>query len=212
MTGKNWTDITAWMRERAFTDPQFRQSLLSNPKPAIESEMGLALPQELQIDVREETTELILLRLPWDVPAEESPSAEGQIAQRAATDPAFRRQLLAAPRAMLLAELGIALPKTVEVQVLEETADRRYLVLPALTSELCMPVELPDFALTSVVGGGRTYLPTLFVTSGGSGHDSAQSDCELQGGTWSSPLGTTDPANTGVCKLPKSRRGSRRAC
>ena len=56
---------------------------------------------------------------------------EQQVLQRAASDPQFRQQLLSDPRAAVEQAFGIRLPDEVKVQVLEETANHVYLVLPA---------------------------------------------------------------------------------
>ena len=55
---------------------------------------------------------------------------EQQIVQKAATDPAFRQQLLRDPRAALAGQLGAPLPQGVQVSVLEETPSHSYIVLP----------------------------------------------------------------------------------
>ncbi len=79
--------------------------------------------------------------------------------QRAGQDPAFRRRLLAAPRAALAEAFGAPLPPGVEVAVLEETPTRRYLVLPPAPAPDPAELELDDLEL-ALVGGGRTYRPT----------------------------------------------------
>ena len=86
---------------------------------------------------------------------------ESQITERAAKDPAFRRELLADPKSVLARELGLALPDFLEVQVLEETPARVYLVLPAAPP--APGAELSDEQLDAVAGGG-------WGEGGGSGH------------------------------------------
>jgi hypothetical protein len=54
-----------------------------------------------------------------------------ELTQRAAGDPAFRQLLLSDPRAAIEEAFGIQVPDQVAVQVLEESADRVYIVLPA---------------------------------------------------------------------------------
>jgi hypothetical protein len=55
----------------------------------------------------------------------------GRLVQRAVKDPDQRRQLLAAPRQVLV-EAGVELPEGVEVEVLENTDTVVHLVLPPL--------------------------------------------------------------------------------
>lgn len=209
-----WNDAgAAKVRERAWRDPFYREELLRSPRTAVSVETGMTIPEEINLQVREEQPNQILLRLPWEMDEEDLTSAEGQIARRAAEEPAFRKLLLENPRSALQAELGISLPETVAVQVLEETYDLRYLVLPVQPVESYAPIELPDAALMSVVGGGRTYLPVVIkCTSGASGYADSQSDCEMRGGEWSSPWWAADAANTGTCNLTGTRRSRRRAC
>lgn len=49
---------------KAQADASFRQALLSNPKTAIEKELGGTLPQNLQVKVVEETSDTLYLVLP----------------------------------------------------------------------------------------------------------------------------------------------------
>lgn len=65
-------------------------------------------------------------------------------------DKAFRARLLADPAAAL-EQLGIALPVGVSLTVVEETASRRYLVLPAKPPT----DQVPDTDLAGVSGGGQ---------------------------------------------------------
>ena len=53
-----------------------------------------------------------------------------EVVGRAASDPAFRKQVLSAPAATLRSS-GIEVPATLEVRVVENTQSLRYLVLPS---------------------------------------------------------------------------------
>jgi hypothetical protein len=55
---------------------------------------------------------------------------EGIVA-RAWADEAFRARLKADPRAAVAEETGIKVPESVTVEVLEETPDKAYLVIPS---------------------------------------------------------------------------------
>jgi len=59
-----------------------------------------------------------------------------RIVERALADPEFRRRLVEAPRDAVAAELGIELPRGLEVVVVEEHADLLAIVLPADVSGL----------------------------------------------------------------------------
>ena len=57
--------------ERSLQDEDFRQRLLADPKAAVEEELGIQLPAEVQIRVVEETADTIYLALPSASPAGE---------------------------------------------------------------------------------------------------------------------------------------------
>ena len=78
--------------------------------------------------------------------AEQTPREKmtAQIVTKAQEDPAFKKQLLSDPRAALEQELDMALPENMAVEVLEETPDKVYLVLPVDTEDLEIPDELVE--------------------------------------------------------------------
>ena len=53
-----------------------------------------------------------------------------QIADKAASDPAFRARLLDDPKGTIGGELGVTLPAGLKVEVHREEADRAHIVLP----------------------------------------------------------------------------------
>ena len=59
--------------ERAWEDEAFKQELLSDPRAAIESALGVALPEGIEIQVHEQTPTTIHLVLPMPP---QSPRAE----------------------------------------------------------------------------------------------------------------------------------------
>ena len=81
---------------------------------------------------------------------------ERRLIQRSLEDEEFRQSLLADPKGTMEQELGSSLPESVEVRVVEESADIIYLVLPS-ASPLGQGGELSDQELESVAGG---YWPT----------------------------------------------------
>jgi hypothetical protein len=65
-------------------------------------------------------------------------------------DEGFRRRLRADPRAAVAEETGVSVPDTVEIEVLEETPEKAYLVIPLNR------VEIADEQL-DVAGGEQMY-------------------------------------------------------
>ena len=76
--------------------------------------------------------------------------AETKIVSKALEDADFRNNLKANTKAVLAQELGGEIPEGVEIEVLEETDSKLYLVLPPLMLE----EELSDEELEAVAGGG----------------------------------------------------------
>jgi hypothetical protein len=77
---------------------------------------------------------------------------ERRLIQRSLEDEAFRQRLLDDPRAAIEQELGTQLPESIEVRVVEESADTIYLVLPS-ASPVGQGGELSDQELDAVAGG-----------------------------------------------------------
>src|SRR4051794_25158404 len=84
---------------------------------------------------------------------------EQRIVQRSLEDDAFRQQLLADPRAAVEQELGAQLPSGVGVQVVEETADTVFLVIPPPSQAGGDEGELSNSELESVAGGWERPTP-----------------------------------------------------
>ncbi len=68
-------DIETRIIQRAWQDPEFHQRLLTDPRQAIEEEIGEALPDGLEITVLEETDRSLFLVLP-PYPMPDAPSTE----------------------------------------------------------------------------------------------------------------------------------------
>jgi hypothetical protein len=64
--------------EKSLKDESFRQRLLSDPKAAVEEELGTRLPEEVRVVAVEETTDTIYLVLPSVSPA----GGGGEISER----------------------------------------------------------------------------------------------------------------------------------
>lgn len=50
--------------KKAWTDPEFKKSLLSDPKKALQENFGLAVPEGIELKVVEETPSLYYLTIP----------------------------------------------------------------------------------------------------------------------------------------------------
>jgi hypothetical protein len=77
---------------------------------------------------------------------------ERRLLQRSIEDEDFRQRLLEDPRAALEEELGARLPAEIQVQVVEETADTIYLVLPS-APPIGEAGELSERQLEALAGG-----------------------------------------------------------
>ena len=77
---------------------------------------------------------------------------ERRLINRSLEDETFRQRILDDPKGTIEQELGSRLPQSIEVRVVQESADTIYLVLPSAT-----PVgqggELSDQELDGVAGG-----------------------------------------------------------
>jgi hypothetical protein len=62
-------------------------------------------------------------------------SLQEQIIQKAWEDAEFKKQLLADPKTAVKDAFGVDVPDTIEVEVVEETANKFYLVLPVNPAE-----------------------------------------------------------------------------
>jgi broad-specificity NMP kinase len=72
---------------------------------------------------------------------------EAKLVARAWADEGFRERLKAEPRAAIAEEVGISVPESIRIEVLEETPEQAYLVIPLNR------VEISDEQL-DVAGGG----------------------------------------------------------
>ncbi len=75
-----------------------------------------------------------------------------RIIEKASTDNDFRKRLIEAPKDTLEQELGIVIPNSIQVKVLEEDAHTFYLLLPAVMDE-SWDGELTEAELEGVSGG-----------------------------------------------------------
>jgi Nitrile hydratase, alpha chain len=83
---------------------------------------------------------------------------EQRLIQRSLEDEDFRQRLLDDPKGTIEQELGSRLPESIEVRVVEESADTIYLVLPS-ASPLGQGGALSDQELEAVSGGKGAFSP-----------------------------------------------------
>jgi len=74
-----------------------------------------------------------------------------KIVEQAQNNPKYFAALKADPRALMEKQLGTAIPASVNIKLIEETADTYYIVVPAFAKE---GAELSDSDLEKVAGGG----------------------------------------------------------
>jgi len=79
---------------------------------------------------------------------------EALLISKAMADEAFKNELISNPKAVIAREIGQELPEGVEIEVLESTPKKLYLVLPLkVESGEISTEELSDKELEAVAGG-----------------------------------------------------------
>jgi len=113
-----------------------------------------------------------MVRHPWTIPSSIRPimknrhELQQQIIEKAMKDENFRKQLIQNPAGALNGAFGFNIPQGFEIEVLEETPKKLYIVLPPNLSENAGD-ELSEAELNSVAGGSFLDCMT-FYTCGGS--------------------------------------------
>jgi hypothetical protein len=87
-----------------------------------------------------------------------APDPQSRVIGQAMSDPAFRRKLLADP-AGTLKGAGVKLPEGVTIEVVEDTATKVHVVLPAHADEML------DSDLDAAVGGVGCFGPSCGETN-----------------------------------------------
>lgn len=86
---------------------------------------------------------------------QQSLDLEAKLIEKAMADEAFKRELMSNPKAAIAKEVGQELPAKLEIEVLEQTPTKLYLVLPMSESaENSHNEELAEEQLEAVAGGG----------------------------------------------------------
>ena len=166
-------DLEAQLIARAFKDSAFKQDLLANPKVVVEKELGTKLPEDIEINVLEETKTTLYMVLPsnpyegltepdlkaylgmtlkdvarWVLEQQRNAmldeTSSVEMITRSWKDQAFKHELICSPKTVIEKELATAIPADLEIRVFEETAHTLYLVLPRLGDDLEYLRNLPD--------------------------------------------------------------------
>lgn len=97
--------------------------------------------------------------------AEEAPqrtreTVEAELTSKAWQDPDFMEELRADPKAVIAKEYGVELPDSVDLKVVEESANLLYIRIPPNPADL----ELSDEQL-ELVAGGECIISTTIVSA-----------------------------------------------
>jgi len=154
-------DLEVHLITRALKDEGFRQELLANAKAVVEKELGTKLPEELKINVLEETEDTLYMVLPCNpyegMSEEELKVSLGMtyedVAQwvleqqrntlldeassvtmiaRAWSNEVFKKELLSNPILVIEQELGQKIQENIKIQFFEEAANILYILLPSI--------------------------------------------------------------------------------
>lgn len=79
---------------------------------------------------------------------------------KALKDPEFKKRLMKNPRATLEKELNIQIPQEIDLQILEETGHKKYLILPNVDLNEVNDTELNTLA----AGAAGTFFCTKSCT------------------------------------------------
>ncbi len=90
---------------------------------------------------------------------------EKRIIDKAQADATYKQRLLSTPKAVFEEELGQKLPADLEVETLQQSKKKLYLLLPAQLDEVARSQVLSEEELEAVAGGGAlgAFLKTTLV-------------------------------------------------
>ncbi|MBD0343693.1 MAG: NHLP leader peptide family natural product precursor [Coleofasciculus sp. Co-bin14] len=145
------------MVSRASVDPAFKQKLFNNPKAVLAKEAGVNIPENVELTVLEESANTFYLIIPKEADStafleQETKDPILTLIAQASQDETLKQELLNSPKTVIQRETGITIPEDTQVQILEQTDTKDYMVLSALTAT--EDEELSDEELEAVAGGG----------------------------------------------------------
>ncbi|MDF5733224.1 MAG: NHLP leader peptide family RiPP precursor [Rhizonema sp. PD38] len=83
---------------------------------------------------------------------------ESQLILKVLKDEAFKQELISNPKAVYARELGQHIPERINIQVLEETSNTLYLVIPRSPADAEVTEELSEQALEAIAGGWWVFI------------------------------------------------------
>ena len=83
---------------------------------------------------------------------------QNKLVVRAYDDETFRQELMSDPKSVYEREMGISIPDSFKIEVVEEKPNTIYMVLPQKTEESQVEGELSDEALEAVAGGANWFI------------------------------------------------------
>lgn len=118
---------------RAAKDLSFRQELVSEPKIVLQRDFGVSFSETCRVRVLEESDDAVYVLIPRTmVLSGQEEDVATNIVSRAVRDPEYKARLMAEPRQVLEAELGVSFPEGVEIRVLADSEDEMHLILPSM--------------------------------------------------------------------------------
>jgi hypothetical protein len=151
--------------ERAGRDDAYRTRLLKQPRAALEEVLGEKLPASVTIVTHENTPTTLNVVLDPTLMAQAAANTGPagpveQVLRKAQADAAFRKKLVADPRAAVYDAVGLEIPKGLQVKVYENTADTIHLPIAARANA---NAELSEAELEQVAGGKLSQQQTTNV-------------------------------------------------
>lgn len=170
-------DIESRLVAKALKNGEFKNELLKNGRATIEQLFAIELPDALTVHIVEETDLLVYLVLPHNpyagIAESELITALGmdlediagwvlnqqkglfpedsqknvRLVTNAWRDAFFKKQLLADPVFIIEQELGEEIQDGVTIQVLEETADEVYIVIPQALDHAFAQTEIETYSV-----------------------------------------------------------------
>jgi hypothetical protein len=147
----NQAEIYQQLSQRLQSDEDFKNQFVSQPK-LILTEMGINIPNSVQIEVHEDTATVRNFVIPVKSADEDEATASNPLFRKAVAkahaDANFKSQLLQNPKNAIV-ELTGEIPADLDIYVHENTSTLRHLVI-FVDSE---SEELSEIELESVAGG-----------------------------------------------------------
>lgn len=161
-TLERWMEIGQQLKANMYADPGLKDELMEDPKAVIEKISGLDIPNDVDLKIVEDSSTAGHLILPFisgfdrdnmDLGPDHELYCDiiGQFEQ----DAEFRKQLLKDPKSTLEENLQLRFPEGYRINVLQETAQHRYIQIPYIGNP--DDYELEDDDLRLVAGGGDVY-------------------------------------------------------